>query len=153
MLKQFVAAAAMLVAVGCGSQSAPPSTQAQASQSLTAPQPPGPAELAAYAGGHQYPSSAPARSDLRAAAIVNAEQGVLKIYNFSTQPIRDADLWVNQAFVRHIGQIAPGSSVTVQFSNLYNSLGQQFSGRGDHVNLVQIEQDHNLQTLMGPAPQ
>jgi hypothetical protein len=153
MWKQCLAAAATMVMVGCASQSEPTASQAQASQSLTAPQPPGPAELAAYAGGHQYPSSAPARSDLRAAAIVNAEQGTLKIYNFGTQPIRDADLWVNQAYVRHIGQIAPGSNVTVQFSNLYNALGQQFSGRGDHVNLVQVEQDHNLQTLMGPAPQ
>jgi hypothetical protein len=153
MFKQCLAAAAMMVMVGCASQSEPTASQAQASQSLTAPQPPGPAELAAYAGSHQYPTGSPARNDLRAAALVNAEQGTLKVYNFGTEPIRDADLWVNQAFVRHIGQVAPGSSVTVQFANLYNGLGQQFSGRGDHVNLVQIEQDHNLQTLMGPVAQ
>jgi exo-beta-1,3-glucanase (GH17 family) len=149
MLKQVITAAALMIgAAGCASQapSEPASTQAQASeQGPTSP------ELAAYAGSHQYPQTETARSDIRAAAIVNADQGVIKIYNFGTDAIRDADVWVNRAYVRHVSAIAPGSSATLRTANLYNAVGQQFSARGEHVNLVQIERDHALQTLMGPV--
>jgi hypothetical protein len=150
MLKQVITAAALIVAVaGCASQapSEPASTQAQMSEQ----QGPTSAELAAYAGSHQYPQGEPAHSDARAAAIVNADHGVIKIYNFGTDAIRDADVWVNRAYVRHVSAIAPGSSATLRTANLYNAVGQQFSAKGEHVNLVQIERDHALQTLMGPA--
>ena len=86
-------------------------------------------------------------------AIVNADQGLIKIYNFSNQAIREADVWVNQAFVRHINAIPPGSSITLQMSNLYNGVGQQFSQQAEHVNTVQVQTDHDMQTLWGPAPQ
>lgn len=149
MLKHLITAAALMVGAGCASQapSEPASTQAQVSEQ----QGPTSAELAAYAGSHQYPQTETSRSDIRAAAIVNADHGVIKIYNFGTDAIRDADVWVNRAFVRHVSAIAPGSSATLHTSNLYNAVGQQFSAKGEHVNLVQIERDHALQTLMGPA--
>jgi hypothetical protein len=149
MIKQVVTVAALMALAGCASQSQPqPSaTQAQASDA----QGPTGAELAAYAGSHQYPQTETARSDIRAAAIVNSDQGVIKIYNFGTDAIRDADIWVNRAYVRHVSAIAPGSSAMLRTSNLYNAVGQQFSAKGEHVNLVQVERDHELQTLMGPA--
>jgi len=163
MIKQALSLVAMLAMVGCASQGSQ-SPQANTGQGQwnnpqpalagdTPPQTPNEAELAAYAGAHQYPSTMPARSDTRAAAIVDGSQKLIKIYNFGTEPIRDADVWVNQAFVRHVNAIAPGSYVTVQMSNLYNGIGQQFSARGEHVNLVQIARDHEVQTLLGPAPQ
>jgi hypothetical protein len=156
MIKQLMAVAAAVMISGCTSQSsnAPSQSQAKMQNSQMAPTPaPTEGELAAYAGAHPYPSSTPAKNELRAAAIVNADQGYIKIYNFGTHAIRDADVWVNQGFVRHVSAIGPGSNVTIQMSNLYNGVGQQFSARGEHVNLVQVEQDHELQTLMGPAPQ
>jgi hypothetical protein len=153
MIKQTLALVAILTMAGCANESTTPVSQSQAANSQWASQGQTQAELAAYAGAHRYPSSAQAKDDLRAAAIVNSDQGFLKIYNFGTQPIRDADVWVNQTFVKHIPAIAPGSSAVIQWSNLYNGLGQQFSAQGEHVNLVQIEQDHDLQTLMGPAAQ
>jgi hypothetical protein len=150
MIKQSVALAALLSIAGCASLGTPPSSSAksQAAQA-PAPQPPTPPELAAYAGSHQYPLSEPAHSDIRAAALVNGD--TIKIYNFGTDAIRDADIWVNRAFVQHVGAIAPGSSIAIHTSDLYNAVGQQFSAKGEHVNMVQVEQDHNLQNLMGPA--
>ena len=151
MLKHGLGLAAVLIMAGCAADqggSSQPQAVSVSSQSA-APQPPSTAELAAYAGSHQYPQNAKAGSELRAAALVNGN--VIKIYNFGTEPIRDADVWVNRAFVRHVSAIAPGSSVVIPMSHLYNSVGQQFSARGEHVNLVQVEQDHTLQNLMGPA--
>lgn len=147
MLKHILTTAALVTLVGCASQSATPPARQAASES----QGPTTSELAAYAGSHQYPQGQSARSDLRAAAIVNADQGIIKIYNFGTDAIRDADVWVNRSYVRHVSAIAPGSSVAIRAADLYNSVGQQFSARGEHVNQVQVEQDHALQTLMGPA--
>jgi hypothetical protein len=155
MIKQSLAVVAVLAMVGCASQSNTPATQSQMQASNSASAAPGQTqpELAAYAGAHQYPTSEPAKNDIRAAAIVSTDQGVIKIYNFGTQPIRDANVWVNQAYVRHVPAISPGTSVSIPMGNLYNGLGQQFAAQGEHVNLVQIEQDHDLETLMGPAPQ
>lgn len=159
MIKHTLALVALAGLAGCAAQNGtePQATGSspQSSQVMAAGESQGSsqAELAAYAGAHQYPATQPAKNDLRAAAIVDANQGVIKIYNFGTQPIRDADVWVNQAYVRHVNAIAPGSSVSIQMSNLYNGVGQQFSARGEHVQRVQIHQDGGLYTLMGPAPQ
>jgi len=158
MIKQGLAVAILLMLAGCAAESSPPKAAtpapSQSSDAIAQGQSsPSPAELAAYAGAHPYPSSMPSRDDLKAAAIVNAEQGIIKIYNFSTQAVREADVWVNQGFVRHVNAIPPGSSITLQMSNLYNGVGQQFSARGEHVNLVQVQTDHDMQTLWGPAPQ
>lgn len=155
MFKQALAIIALLALTGCASENTQPA-QPRASavaQAPPEPQVPSEAELAAYAGAHPFPASAPARTDIRAAAIVNADQHYIKIYNFGTDPIRDADVWVNRAFVRHVNAIAPGTSVTIQMANLYNGIGQQFSARGEHVQLVQIQRDQVVETLMGPASQ
>lgn len=159
MIKQGLALVALLAMAGCASQSGSQpqagagSSPADQSAQATGPgaQMPSEAELAAYAGAHQYPATQPAQNNLRAAALVDANQGIIKVYNFGTEPIRDADVWVNQSFVRHVNAIAPGTSVTLKMSNLYNGVGQQFSSRGEHVNLVQIQQGGTLSTLMGPA--
>lgn len=151
MLKQGLAIMALLVMAGCASdQGSQPAASSGSQSSQVAPlQPPTSAELAAYAGSHQYPQGEQTRNDIRAAALVSRD--MIKIYNFSTDTIRDADVWVNRAYVRHISAIAPGSSVAIHTTNLYNGVGQQFADKGEHVNIVQIDQDHNLQTLMGPA--
>ena len=159
MIKHVIAAAALVAMAGCASD---PKSSSQAgkpiSQQTNATAQPASynnsvAELAAYAGSHPYPTSLAAKNDLRAAAIISSDQGTIRIYNFGSQSIREADVWVNQGFVRHVTAIAPGSSVTIPMSNFYNAVGQQLAARGEHVNLVQVDQDHDLQTLMGPAPQ
>jgi hypothetical protein len=143
MLKQTILLAAAAALVGCESISG--DNARVSAQAPTAP------ELAAYAGAHKYPATQPAK-ELRSAAIVNRDRGVIKIYNFSNQPIQGADVWVNQSFVQHLNGIAPGSApVVIRFSDLYNGLGQQFSGQNEQVRTVQIESNGNLYTLEGPA--
>jgi hypothetical protein len=156
MIRHCLAIAVVLMLTGCASQSAPPesnsavSSQAQTPPTMTAPSP---AELGAYAGSHPYPSSMPTREDLKAAAIVNTERGFIKIYNFSSDAIREADVWVNQGYVRHVSAIPPNSSITIPLNDLYNGVGQLFSARGEHVNRVEIQTDHDMQKLWGPSPQ
>jgi len=156
MIRHGLAIAVVLMLTGCASQqSSPASNSAVSSQAQTPPAatPPAPAELGAYAGSHPYPSSMPTREDLKAAAIVNAEQGLIKIYNFSSDPIREADVWVNQSYVRHVSAIPPNASITIPMIDLYNGVGQMFSARGEHVSRVEIQTDHDMQKLWGPAPQ
>ena len=90
---------AMGCMVGCASQSGMNSGKVTAQEQT-------PTELAAYAGHATYPTTLPASQDLRAAAIVGPGKKYIKIYNFSTEPVRDADIWVNGAFVQHIDGIA-----------------------------------------------
>ena len=141
MLKQAILVLAAAGLVGCASDQSGRMT----AQAPTAP------ELAAYAGAHTYPTTQPAKP-LKAAAIVNRDRGIIKIYNFTSQPIQGADIWVNQAFVQHVNGVAPGSApAVVRFSDLYNGLGQQFSTQNEQVRTVQIESNGNLYTLEGPA--
>lgn len=143
MLKQAALLLAAATLIGCESTAS--DSARLSAQAPTAP------ELAAYAGAHKYPSMQASR-DLRAAAIVNRDRGVIKIYNFSSQPLSGVDVWVNQAFVQHLNGIAPGSApVVIRFTDLYNGLGQQFSSQNEQVHVVQLEADGHLYTLEGPA--
>lgn len=136
----FLAIAALMIA-GCetGNESARMATAAPTS-----------AELAAYAGAHQYPTTMPTSQHFQVAAVVSPSN-VLRIYNFDSRPVRDANVWVNQSFVQHINGIAPHSSVIIRPADLYNSMGQSFATLNAHVDMVQIEMDNRLLTAMGPA--
>ena len=156
MTKHLLAAMALAAIAGCSTESPQPQSSNSNPQPVAvAPQPKAPteAELAAYAGAHPYPTDQQAKGEVRAAAIVDKNDQVLKVYNFGTEPIRDANVWVNQAYVRHIDAIAPGSFVKVQMSHLYDATGQAFTAKNEHVMLVQLELDHQLHSVMGPAPE
>jgi hypothetical protein len=143
MLKQTIVLLGAVALAGC--QGAGDQSARMTAQAPTAP------ELAAYAGAHRYPATQPARP-LNAAAIVNRDRGIIKIYNFTNQPIQGADIWVNQAFVQHVNGIAPGSApAVIRFADLYNGLGQQFSSQNEQVRTVRIESSGNVYTLEGPA--
>jgi hypothetical protein len=107
-------------------------------------------QLAAYAASHPFPTTEPS-DHLRAAAIVNRSNGTIKIYNFSDRPIRDADIWVNKAFVQHVSGIAPNSSVVMPMNQLYDGLGQNFATVNAHVNTVQLQMSNEFYNLEGPA--
>ncbi len=108
-------------------------------------------QLAAYAGGHLFPATQPARDDLRAAAIISADRSTLKVYNFSKEPIKEANVWVNGAFVGRINGIAPLSSVVIKTKDLYNSLGQNFVSTASTATRIQIQADGELSNVLGPA--
>lgn len=147
MLRQSLVLLAAVAAAGCGTDMFGPSDSGR----LAAQAPTG-AELAAYAGSRRFPATQPADNSLRAAAIVNHAQGVVKIYNFSDQPIQDADIWVNRSYVEHVRGIAPSSApMTIRFADLYNGLGQRFSSQNGQIRSVQIESNGKLYTLEGPG--
>src|SRR5260370_26276307 len=135
---------ALLAVAGCESTNTPDSARLT-TQSPTSPQ------LAAYAASHPYPTTATSSDQLKAAAIVNRQTGVIKIYNFDSKPIRDAEVWVNKAYVQRISGIAPNSSALIRMGELYDGLGQSFSSISSPVSLVQIQMDRNLYTVQGPA--
>lgn len=145
MLKQTFVLAAALALVGCASD------QQSNEQARLATSPPTSPELAAYAAAHPYPERAKASDTLRAAAIVNRANGVIKIYNFDHRPIQEANVWVNRSFVQHIKGVAPNSSAIIRLNELYNGLGKNFTTLNEPVSTVQIEMGDNLYTLEGPA--
>ena len=108
-------------------------------------------ELAAYAGRDNYPATMPASNDMKAAAMVTADQKTLKVYNFGRDPIVDADVWVNGAFVYHVDNVAPQSSVTISTSELYNSVGATLASQTEPISKVQVKTANGLYTLWGPA--
>jgi hypothetical protein len=136
----LIAAAAL---AGCESFNNPDSARL-ATNAPTSPQ------LAAYAASHPYPTTQPS-DHWRVACVVNRGSGTIKIYNFDTKPLRDADVWVNKAFVQHIGGIAPNSSVVIRTSELYNGLGQSYSSLNNPVSSVQIQMGSEFHNVMGPA--
>src|SRR2546430_406505 len=138
MLRHTVAALAALMLVGCaglggsnrsGSESDGGASDANSFANKATAQKPTDTELAAYAGHAKYPDM-PAK-DIRAAAIVSPKSGVMKVFNFDQAPIRNADVWVNKAYVQHIGGIAPQGSVVVKFNELYNGFGKNFTSQSD----------------------
>jgi hypothetical protein len=142
MLRTSLFLLATIAVAGCESQTD------SARMSNGAPTSP---ELAAFAGAHQYPTTMPTSDHFRIAAVVHRSSGTIKIYNFDTRPVHDANVWINQAFVGHIKGIAPRSSVIIRMSDLYNGLGQSFANLDSPVTLVQVEMDNGLLTAQGPA--
>jgi hypothetical protein len=114
-------------------------------QALTSPQ------LAAYAASHPFPSNAEVNDHLRAAAIVNRSAGTIKVYNFDTKPIRDAEIWINKSYVQRVSGIAPNSSALIRFDELYNGLGQSFASPNGPVSSVYVRMDGAVYAVLGPA--
>lgn len=140
-----IALAAAVTLVGC----APKNDGSQDKQTALAKTP---TELAAYAGHTAYPATMPASNDLRAAAIIGSKGDVLKIYNFSSTPLRNVDVWVNGAYVQHVDGIpAQQNSVSIKTEDLYNGLGKSFASQKEPVSRVQIRTMDGFYNVMGPA--
>ena len=143
MCRSIFLLSVLAIAGGCAtpnSDSARMSTQA-----ATSPQ------LAAYAASHPFPNTVNASDQWKAAATVNRASGVIKVYNFDTRPIRDAEIWINKAYVQRVSGIAPNSSALIRFDELYNGLGQSFANPSSPVSTVYIRMDGNVYNVMGPA--
>src|SRR5690242_8160298 len=118
MWKQSLALLAALAVGGCAnSEDGARATAAQPTSE----------ELAAAAARTKFPATMPAKQAEHAFALVNRANGTIKIYNMGNEPITDANVWVNGAFMQHVAGIGPKSSANVRFTNLYNSLGKSFS--------------------------
>lgn len=142
MLRTSLVLVAAMAVAGCESQN---DSARVATNAPTVPQ------LAAYAGSRQYPTTMPVIDHFRIAAVVNRASGIIKIYNFDSRPVRDANVWVNKTFVQHINGIAPNSSAIIRSGDLYNGLGQSFASLNSPVSVVQVEMDNQLLNAQGPA--
>jgi hypothetical protein len=108
-------------------------------------------ELAAYAGHAKFPADQAPKTDLQLASILSADKSTIKIYNFSTDPLRNVDVWVNGSYVQHVAGISPQGSVLIHTNELYNGLGKNFAGQSEPVSKVQVSSDHGLFSTWGPA--
>jgi hypothetical protein len=132
-----------LAATGCASSN--DDSARMSTQALTGP------ELAAYAASHPFPSTANTSDQFKLAAIVNKSAATIKVYNFDNKPVRDAEIWVNKAYVQRVSGIAPNSSALIRFDQLYNGLGQAFSAPNGPVSTVNLRMDGTVYTVQGPS--
>jgi hypothetical protein len=110
-----------------------------------------PTQLAAFAATAKYPETQPSNG-LRVAAIVNRDKGTIKVYNFSGQPIHNARVWVNKAYVAKIDGIAPQNKASVDVDKLYGPFGNNFASQKDTpISSVQLQTDEGLFDVQGPA--
>jgi hypothetical protein len=110
-----------------------------------------PTQLAAFAATSKSPDTQPS-NDLKIAAIVNRDKGTIKVYNFTGQPVHNAKVWVNRAYVAKIDGIAPQNKATVELDKLYGPFGNNFASQKDTpISSVQLQTDEGLFDVQGPA--
>ena len=112
-----------------------------------------PREQITHAATLTYPGNARQDDRVQAVAIDVHGRNTLEIQNPSDTQIPASTLWVNGAFVRKIGPIPPGESVTVKHSNLIQA------GRGTNdllsldqpIERVELQTPEGLFTVRGPV--
>lgn len=141
MVRLIAASLSILLIVGCSSDN---STSSNASGAAG----PTDTERAAYAASVHFPSEAPMTSEI-AAVSMPAEHAV-KLYNFSTRPLRNVNVWINQAFVMHLNGIPARGSVTLNTANFYNALGSSLVKENQGIRQIVINSDEGVYSVMGP---
>lgn len=138
MLRLIAASLSILLIAGC------------ASDNSTSPSAAGPTdtERAAYAASVHFPKEAPMRSEI--AAVSMPSEHAVKIYNFSTRPLRNVNVWINQAFVMHINGMPARGSVTLNTANFYNALGSSLVKENQGIRQIVINSDEGVYSVMGP---
>lgn len=149
MLRLNVIALALITLAGCGADNRSPAEGGASQRSTT--QAPTVTELAAYAASRHFPPDSAPRSNLHTASIVNRGTGIIKIYNFDATPIRNVDVWVNQAFVLRVPALPANGSVEVKMVDMYNAVGRNLATQNEPIRQVQLVSDGTLNTTWGPA--
>jgi hypothetical protein len=111
-------------------------------------------QLAAFAANpdNHYPTDAKASDDLRAAAVIDRKANTIKIYNFMSDPITNAKVWVNGTHVYQISSIPAKQSKTLQRSLFYDKTGVSLASVNTPVTQVQLQTgDGALANLEGPV--
>jgi hypothetical protein len=110
-----------------------------------------PTQLAAFAANSKYPADLQASNEARVGAVVSADKGTIKVFNFSERPIVNARVWVNKGYVAKVDGIPPQSKVTIATDKLYGPFGNTFASQEKTVSSVQVQTDEGLFNLMGPV--
>ena len=144
MLRWGLLLLAMTIVAGCESTGqSPPVTE-------TNPQGPTNTQRAAYAASVHFPANINARDDLPITALINAPSNEIKLYNFSTRPLRNVDVWVNQAFVTHLDGIPARGSVTLHSGDFYNSLGSSLFNEKQAIRQIHVQSSEGVHLVWGP---
>jgi hypothetical protein len=106
------------------------------------------ATLAAYAATAEFPKDRNAEGNRSIAAVVT-KRGSIKLMNFG-ETLTDADVWVNDAFVRHVDRIPGNRTITLSDEKFYNSSGQNLEDQNAIPVKIQITSDKKLYNVLGP---
>lgn len=139
MIRQSLAAFALATLVGCSASSSinPFASRGGGEQ----------AQMAAYAATAHYPSDARPSSDIHAGAIVDARENSIKVANFSDQPMRDVNVWVNGSFVYHVSMIPAHGSVTVNPDQMFDASGENMAKVKATPSRVELQTGDRLYSL------
>jgi len=139
MLRQTFAALAFATMVGCSAN-----TNFQPFAAGHEEQ----AQLAAYAASTPYPHDTKIEESHRAAALIDPKSDTVEVLNFSDQPMRDVNVWVNGTFVRKVDVIAPHGTRTVTANQLYDASGHTLAALKSTPTKVELQADDRLWGLM-----
>ena len=139
MLTKSLAALALASIVGCSANS---NFQPFASNG-----PDERAQFAAYAATAKYPTDMKASDDFKAIALINPGNESVKLVNYSDEPIRNANVWVNGTFVYKVGTIPSHGAVVVDRDQFYDGTGDTMQRLNATASRVEIQSGDHLYTL------
>ncbi len=139
MFRKSIAVFALASVVGCSSST---SFQPFASNG-----PEERAQFAAYAATAKYPSDMKASDEFKAVALINPKNESVKIVNFSDEPIRNANVWVNGTFVYKVGTIPSHGAIVIDREQLYDTTGDTMRRLNSTANRVEIQAGEHLYML------
>jgi hypothetical protein len=143
MFRIGLALLAVFLIAGCESSGGKPAAQ-------SGPVGPTDTERAAYAASVHFPGSAQPRTDVPVMALTNPSNNSIRVYNFSDRPMRNADVWVNQAFVSHLEGIPARGGVMLHTTDFYNALGSSLASQTQPFRQIQIRTPEGIYNVWGP---
>ena len=99
-----------------------------------------------------YPRQAQAVAATDVAAVVDRDTGDIKLYNFSAQPLRDANVWINGQYGRPLDEVLPSNhGVTLQRGTFHNNYGISFGKDQSPATRIEVQKGNTLFRAQGPA--
>jgi len=139
MLRYAIALLATAALVGCENNGA----------NVAAPRPQ--TELAAYAATAQYPGSGLNDQNPQLGALIEGQDGPIKIINFSNQPLNNVDVWINQSYVYQAQSVAPHATLTIPRNLFYNRSGQSLNNTNTTITSVSLQTGNRVNKVLGPV--
>jgi hypothetical protein len=148
MFRQLLIGAAFMAIAGCEASTKIDPGMGGSSRSNMTQQQQETAQLAAHAATAKYPANVNAtRSDI--AVLQRGE--TMRLINFSDQAIRNANVWINGAYVHPVDNIPPHGSVTVRRAEFYDNTGQSMGTINAATNSVTIQSGDTVYSTLGPV--
>lgn len=108
-----------------------------------------PAQLAAYAATAKYPADAQPKDDNRVAVLTHGDD--IRLVNFSKDPVRNVNVWINGMFVHHVDLLPAMGSVTLNKSVFYDATGRPLNKAQTEPMRITLQDGNNLFSTLGPV--